>query len=253
MKHKQAGFTIVELMLFLGITIMIAISVVKAYQATDVDVKVKQTYQLLDVIFQQGKRVTAQRNDFQIQLDGFPPTDMSSSLLIGSISANRQAVQSLYPSSSLVTSTQIFHPFGGEVLVSTESSANNHKDIMAIKMVDVPQKACLNLLQRFSAYGLYDMWVESGGGKQLVALYPEATADSAGRNNVNVSKANQLCNRANKSNIYFRLLKYIDFASMRNSSYGHLLSAQEEAKIKPLFDRQKAAMNARENAQIAIQ
>lgn len=250
--RRSRGFTLIELLLAVGISLLIAVGVFRAYQATDRDTKIQETAALLDTLFDQAIYVTAQSNEFSVPQMGGAPATLSTSVLLDSVGANSEASQLLYPIGSTVTGGQIIHPFDANVQISTESSLPGANDLVAIRLQGIPRAACLNLLQRMSTYGLYDMWVETGGANKLVALDPPANTDAPGRNNVVIAKANTLCNRGSRSTLTFRLLKHVDISSMRRTSFGDVLSPAEIARIQPLFDRQQAAMEARENAQMAL-
>ena len=252
MLRRSKGFTLIELLLAVGISLLITVGVFRAYKATDRDTRTQESIALLDTLFDQVVQVTAQRNDFTVPQVGGAPATLSTQILLDSVGANSEASQLLYPIGSTIDGNQIIHPFDANVQVSTQSSVSGANDLAAIRMENVPRAACLNLLQRMSTYGLYDMWVETGGANQLVALDPVATTDAPGRNNVVIAKVNPLCNRGPQSTLTFRLLKHVDISSMRRVSFGNTLSPEELARIQPLFDRQQAAMAAREDAQLAL-
>lgn len=250
--HRSRGFTLIELLLAVGISLLIAVGVFRAYKATDRDTRIQETVALMDTLFDQAVNVTAQSSEFSVPQLGGTPATLSTSILLDSVGANSEASQLLYPIGTTVANGQIIHPFDANVQVSTESSVSGANDLVAIRLQGIPRAACLNLLQRMSTYGLYDMWVETGGSNQLVALDPPATTDAPGRNNVVISKVNPLCNRGPRSALTFRLLKHVDISSMRRTSFGNTLSPEEIARIQPLFDRQQAAMAARESAQMIL-
>jgi prepilin-type N-terminal cleavage/methylation domain-containing protein len=250
--RRSRGFTLIELLLAIGISLLIAVGVLRVYQSTDRDTKVKETYSLVELLLKQANLVTALSNDYTVPQSGGSTATLSTTLLLSSVGANTPATTTLYPVGTSVSSTEIFHPFNGHATVQTESSVPGGDDLVAVRLEEIPQAACLSLLQRMSSAGLYDMWVDAGSAPHLVALSPAATANAPGRQEVVISKAVPLCNAADRSTLTFRMLKPVDITSMRRTSFGDSLSAEEIARIQPLYDRQQAAMAAREAAQLSL-
>lgn len=250
--HRSRGFTLIELLLAIGISLLITVGVFSAYKASDRDTKVQETAAMLDTIFKQAVNVTAQSSEFTVPQSTGSAATLSTQVLLDSVGSGAEAAELLYPVGTSVDGGQITHPFDASVQVSTESSVSGANDLVAVRLENIPKEACLGMLQRMAQYGLYDMWVETEGANSLVALDPAATSSSPGRNNVVIAKVSLLCNRGSRSSLTFRMLKYVDISSMRRTSYGTALSPEESARIQPLFDRQEAAMVARENAQLSL-
>ena len=77
--RRATGFTLIELLLAVSISLLIAVGVFRAYQGTDRDTKIKESYALLDTLFDQAGQITAQRNDFTVPQSGGTPATLSTS------------------------------------------------------------------------------------------------------------------------------------------------------------------------------
>lgn len=249
---KSKGFTLLELLLAIGISLLIAVGVFNTYRSIDRDTKVTQSAALVEMLFRQGNNITAQNNNFTVPRAGGADASLSTSLFLADLGGNSEAVSRLFPSSVTVTPTEIYHPFGGLTHIQTESSLGSANDLLAIKLERIPSRACLSLLQRVAPQGVYDMWVSAAGDNRLVALLPARTEQSPGRNTVSVAKARTLCNRASYVDITFRIIKHVDLPTMRRKNFGTSLSPEELARMEWLYNRQVAAMEAREAAQMSL-
>lgn len=269
--QPSQGFTLLELLLAIGISLLIAVGVFRTYQSIDRDTKIKQTASLSETLFRQANYITAQGSmdcvapvscptdpnplstmskcaTYTVPQVGAAEATLSTSLFLTSIGGNTEAVSRLYPSGITVTDTEIYHSFDGNVQIQTESSVGSANDLVALRFEDIPSKACLSLLQRVAPLGLYDMWVSNS----LVAMGPAPTTHAPGRNIVSVAKTRPLCNANSRVDITLRMIKPVDLTTMRRRDFGTALSDCEVKRIQPLYDRQRAAMDARENAQSGL-
>ena len=270
--QPSQGFTLLELLLAIGISLLIAVGVFRTYQSIDRDTKIKQTTSLAETLFRQANYITAQGSmvcptstglscgtdpdpsapskcaTYTVPQAGAAEATLSTSLFLTSIGGNTEAVSRLYPSGITVTDTEIYHSFDGNVQIQTESSVGSANDLVALRLEDIPSKACLSLLQRVAPLGLYDMWVSNS----LVAMGPVPSTHAPGRNVVSVAKTRPLCNANSRVDITLRMIKPVDLTTMRRRDFGTALSDCEIKRIQPLYDRQRAAMDARENAQSGL-
>ena len=243
-KNKSKGFTLIEVMLSLGIMMLVIIMVYSAYNIAMRDVRVRQTTDLLDMVFNTTQYMTNTRTDFLIEES---PTS-TRSISIAEVINMRQSIDD-FPSGSFVDFSNgiLYHPFGGEVELTTSSSIPGAFDLAQITITEVPRNVCLRIMVRMAPM-VYDMHTNGN----LVGLGPEPNADDIGRSELRVDQASPLCQREN--NIQFRVLKEINFANLRHRlfPFGPSMTPEESAFITPLFDRQQDALAAREAAQLAL-
>lgn len=244
-KKKSSAFTLIEVMLAISITMLIILMVYSAYSVAMRDVKVRQTAQLIDMIFDTSNNMTMTRTDFMIEAT---PTS-TRPISIAEIVNMRNTVDD-FPSGTGVdfNSGIVSHTFGGEVQLTTASSVTGAFDLAALTLYDVPGNACLRLLSSMAPV-VYDMSVNGS----LVGLFPEPDdTDELGRNQLRVEQAVGLCQRNN--DIEFRVLKEINFATLRHRlfPFGPSMTPEESAFITPLYDRQQNAIALREAAQQAL-
>lgn len=268
LSHRSQGFTLLELLLAIGISLLIAVGVFRTYQSIDRDTKINQTASLVETLFRQANYVTAQGSmvcpsppvscpsdpgpsrcaTYTVPQAGASEATLSTSLFLTSIGGSTDAVSRLYPSGITVTDTEIYHAFDDNVQIQTESSVGSSNDLVALRLANIPSKACLSLLQRVAPLGLYDMWVSNS----LVAMGPVPTADAPGRNIVSVAKTRPLCDASPRVDITLRMIKPVDISTMRRRDFGTALDDCEIKRIQPIYDRQRAAMDARESAQSGL-
>lgn len=242
--QSSKAFTLIEVMLSLGIMMLVILAVYSAYNIAMRDVRVRQTTLLIDMVIDTTQAMTNTRTDFLIEVD--PTTTRQ--LSIADIVNTRQSIDD-FPSGSFVDFANgvLYHPFGGEVTLSTQSSIPGAFDLAEVRITEVPRNVCLRMMTSM-APRVYDMYTNGS----LVALGPEPTPDDRGRNEVRVDLASPLCQRSN--DMRFRVLKEINFSALRHRlfPFSPSMTPEESAFITPLFDRQQDAFQARENAQQAL-
>jgi len=158
--------------------------------------------------------------------------------------------------------------WGGTWSLSTTSSAlfpSITLDLATITMTGVPNRACTTIISDLSP-GLYDTQVNG----TLVGLTPVKTTTSPGRDRLNMSQALPLC--AHDTNtLVLRRLKSYSVSQMRwgpavldavNAHEGDQVTSvdvngnpvytSQPGNVTANFNRIKAAMTARETAQLAI-
>lgn len=240
---RSKGFTLLELLLSATIAMFVIYGVYTVYKQGVRDQRTKETVDLVKILLDDAQAVTSTKTVFEVDSStGAPhPIDMSDLL-------NARGGILEYPGyTGLVDGSTLTSPLGGEVTLAMNSSAPNAKDLVAITITRVPVRACSGLLSRLTSANVYDMFVNGN----LVALTPARTADSIGREEVNMDKAVNLCTGASVD-VTVRQLKEIHTASMRWGPYGAKMTASEEAALKPLHLRQEAALDAREAAQMGL-
>ena len=228
----------------LAIGMLIAGTAYTIYRSAKNDQLVKQTYDIGDTIFQDAQDITSTENVFVIDNVGGGSHDVT----VGDLVNAKGGIENFPKGTILVDTATLGHPFGGDILVTAESTNGTDKDLIALEFTEIPDGQCLHFLSKMSASSVYDMYVNGN----LVGLTPAATASSIGRDQVRMDQASALCDEENYVDIKVRKLKEIRYNKMRAGPYGSSMSTGESAVITPLFNRQEAALTAREAAQLAI-
>lgn len=243
--RKQKGFTLIELLLSSMVGLLIAASAYAVYKSAKADTEVKKTYDLVDVLFRDAQLITVNKTVFTVDNVGGGEHDLTIADLLNA----KGGIDELPNGTFLVNGTTISHPMGGDLTVSSQSSTGvGAKDLVEITLTQVPRRQCTHFLSRVVNANVYDMYVNN----QLVGLFPAADANSIGRSEVRPEHASGLCAANQYSTIRVRQLKEIHYSKMRASPYGPFMSTQESANITPLYNRNEAALTAREAAQVAI-
>ena len=240
--RTMRGFSLIELMLSMTIAIFITVAVYWGYSVMRDDQRVQETYALIDLLINDAAMASFSSSDFQVRDASGNPTALNNAAVLA-IRAN----ESEYPSGTSFDGDLIYHPFDGTVTISTNSTDGSTQDLIRVDVENVPTKACLRLLSKFSG-AMYDMYVNDN----LVGLAPEATEGSVGRSELRPEQAAPLCNEDSRVEVSFRKLKDINFSEMRVKPIGNVLNADEQAKIQPIYDRYQNAMDDREAAQLAL-
>lgn len=242
-RHRTRGFSLIELMLTMTIAIFITVAVYWGYSVMRDDQRVQETYSLVDLLVSDAVMASSSSSDFQVRDAAGNPAPIDNAAILA-IRSN----ESEYPGGTSFDGDIIYHPFDGTVELSTNSTDGGAtQDLFRVDVNNVPTKACLRLLSKFAG-GMYDMYVNNN----LVGVGPEATEGAAGRNELRVDQAAPLCNEDSRVQVSFRKLKDINFSEMRVKPLGNVLTAQEDANIRPSYERYQDAMDDREAAQLAI-
>lgn len=252
---KNSGFTLVEMMLALGIGMVILMAVWLKFSSFRESNDVILQGDALVTLFSQGNSTYSDSIEFINDVTGTAiPVSLDRLMAATSGSLPDPIVNGMSPAGF----TNIW---GGLWRVSAESSTGAVQDLMVVELTNVPRQACRSLLIQVSSQ-MYDTTVNT----QLVSLLPESatTGDNSfvWRNTLNFDQAFVTCN-ASVNNMKFRQLKELNLSTLRRVQPNPTtLTAEEDGTIpsssryrynyQEQFNRIRTAMQSREDAQVAL-
>lgn len=243
--HLQKGFTLLEIILASIISLSIMAGAFAVYKKAQADQNTKDTYEIVKALFVDAQAISSTRNDFWLDNAG----GGTRAINVAELVAAKGSVEEYPRGAFLIDATTMSHPLGGRLIVQSQTSGSGVRDLIEVRLFDVPRQQCPLLLARLINANIYDMYVDN----RLVGLAPAATANALGRDEVRMDHATTLCSNVGRYvTIRARQLKEINYSKMRAGPFGATMSASEAAVLGPLYARQEVAMAARETAQLAI-
>lgn len=242
----QSGFSLLELMLALGIGALVMAVAFAAYDGRRNDAEVS----LLDADVSSlvYKANMAYMGSGQYSLGNV--TTLINATRLNDASGG-------LPSGSFIPDATMTSGFrnvwGGQASISAVSSnASTTRDLLQISLANIPPKVCIDIVARI-APRMYDTRVDG----TLVGLSPAKTAQSQGRYGIRVAQVAPLCASATNT-IVFRYLKPLNYSLFRSLPVsktftpGKTPQSDEATAIQANYTRIENAMTARETAQLAI-
>lgn len=245
-RSRQAGFSLVELMLALGIGVLVMAAVYAAYDGRRDDAEVSVLVADLDNLVYKANMAYAGNSQYA-ETGGtvVPLTTQRLNNATGGLPA------AFIPDASMASGFR--HYWGSQVTLGTASTNGGVlRDLLTVSLENVEPEVCLTLVG-LVAPRTYDTRVDG----TLVGLTPARTASSLGRFNIRVDQVAPLCSQA-QNDIVFRYLKPLNYAMFRSVPVtktfvpGESTDSDEATAIQANYTRVETAMNARETAQLAI-
>ena len=245
-RPAQFGFSLVELLLALGIGVLVMAVAFMAYDTRRSDAEVNVLDADIDALIYKANMAYSNSNQY-VQTAGSPDPITAQGLndAVGGLP------NAFIPDSGVPSGFS--HFWGGEVVLGAASSNGGAiLDLFTITLFSIPPEVCIDLVGRL-APRMYDTQVDGG----LVGLQPARTAARQGRNAIRVEQVAPLC-AGNENDIVFRYLKPLNYSMFRSLpvtpsfTSGETPGSDEETAILGNFNRIEAAINAREAAQIVL-
>lgn len=241
-KHTQSGFSLVELLLALGIGVLVMAAAFMAYDTRRSDAEVNVLDADIDALIYKANMAYSNSNQY-VQTAGSvaPITAQRLNDVVGGL-PNAFIPDSEAPSG-------FNHFWGGEVVIGAASTnGGTIRDLLTITLFNIPPEVCIDLVGRL-APRMYDTNVNG----TLAGLKPARIAARQGRNAIRVEQVAPLC-AGDENDIVFRYLKPLNYSIFRSLpvSSSFTPGSGEETAVLDNFNRIEAAMNAREDAQIAL-
>ena len=244
----QKGFSLIELLLALGIGILVMAAAYAAYDTRRSDAEVAVLDADIDALIYKANMAYLGSGSY---------TAADAAAVVQPISATRLAAaagglpNAFDPSASSPSGYRNF--WGGVATLGAESTdGGTTQDLFTITLQGIAPRECVDIVGRIAAR-MYDTRVNNG----LVGLSPARSNSALGRSDIRVSQVVPLCQQA-ANDIKFRYLKPLNYSLMRSlpvaSTFkpGQTPNSDEQTAIAGNFTRIEAAMTAREAAQVAI-
>jgi prepilin-type N-terminal cleavage/methylation domain-containing protein len=245
-KHSQSGFSLVELLLALGIGVLVMAAAFAAYDTRRSDAEVNVLDADIDALIYKANMAYSNSNQY-VQTSG-----SAAPLTAQRLNDAAGGLPNAFIADAAMTSG-FSHFWGGEVsLGAASTNGGTTRDLLTITLADIPPSVCIDLVGRL-APRMYDTRVDG----TLVGLQPARTAARQGRNAIRVAQVAPLC-AGDENDIVFRYLKPLDYSIFRSlpvtTSFtpGETPGSDEETAILGNYNRIEAAINNRETAQLAI-
>lgn len=243
---RQAGFSLVELMLALGIGVLVMAAVYAAYDSRRDDAEVSVLVADLDNLVYKANMAYAGNGEYA-ETGGttVPLTTQRLNNATGGLPA------AFIPDTNYASGFR--HYWGGQATLATASTnGGTVRDLLTVSLEDVSPDVCLTLVG-LVAPRTYDTRVDG----TLVGLTPARSAGSMGRFNIRVSQVSDLCAQ-DQNDVVFRYIKPLNYSVFRSLPVtktfvpGESADSDEATAIVANYNRVEAAMDARETAQLAI-
>ena len=244
--RRQSGFSLVELLLALGIGVLVMAAAFAAYDTRRSDAEVNVLDADIDALVYKANMAYSNSNQY-VQTTGSaaPITAQRLNDAAGGLP------NAFIPDASVTSGFS--HFWGGEASIGADSSDGGvTRDLLTLTLADIEPEVCIDLVGRI-APRMYDTLVDG----TLVGMGPARTAARQGRNAIRVDQVVPLC-AGDQNDIVFRYLKPLDYSIFRSppvsSSFtpGETNDSDEAIAIVGNFNRIEAAMDDREAAQVAL-
>ena len=245
---RSRGYSLIELILTLGIGSIIAMAVWSVFGERQVLVRATKQAQAVHSIFYQADRAYASSIEFTVG-------DGAGGVLPLNLERLSVAARGDLPAELIGDPGDFTNEWGGRWTLSTGSATGAFQDLAILETDQVPQSECRMMLQQVSPF-IYDTYVNGS----LVGLQLNE-ADSLYRNSLNFTQALPLCQGGNNT-LRFRKIKDINLTELRRRRpfYGDLTEEERGDAVSERykqdylthFNRIQAAMTSRENAQLAL-
>lgn len=255
---KESGFTLVEMMLAIGIGMVILLAVWLKFAKFKEENEILLQSEAVQTLFVQGNSIYSDSIEFSNDVTG-SATPISLPKMVATTSLN-------LPDpiiNGMISGGGFTNIWGGDWLVYPESSDGGAtQDIMVVEVSAVPQSACRMLLVQLAPQ-MYDTNVNN----QLVPLAADVNADGDNsfvwRNSLSMESAFAVCNQRNRNTMKFRQLKELDLTSLRRIQPNPTSLTNEENGTIPAnsryrynylsqYNRVQSAMQSREDAQALL-
>lgn len=243
---RQSGFSLLELMLALGIGVLLMAAIYAGYNSRRSEAEISVMDADMDSLIYKANMAYA--GSFQFATTGGTTVPVSAQRL-------NDAAGGL-PSAFIPDATSISgyrHFWGAPAIIGAASTDGGVTlDLLTVQLNDIAPDECIDLVGRL-APRMYDTFVDGN----LVGLTPARTAASQGRFNIRVEQVAPLCAQ-DQNDILFRFLKPLNYSMFRSLPVtptftpGSTPQSDEQTAIQAHFTRVEAAMTARETAQVAL-
>lgn len=239
-RPHSLGFTLIELVLVLGVGALVTAGVYASFASREQDVKVRVTAQDMNDLVKAADRVYATSHEYRI--NGTPV----------SLPVLRASARTLPASFYDQGGSNFKNPWGGDWTIGTQSSDGTTGNLFRIYASGIPSYACARLVSATSPRA-YSTRINNS----LVALSPARTPASLGRSDPDMIQVTRLCSESEQNELVFLYLKPADYQSLRQQPMLETLMPGLETCtapgcFQPTYDRTEAALNAREAAQQAL-
>lgn len=240
--RHQTGFSLIELLLALGVGVLVMAAAFAAYSGRRSDAEVNVLDADINALIYKANMAYLNNNEYM----------QGTALITGQrlVDAVGPLPNAFIPDAGMTSGFR--HFWGGQATISAASTDGGAtRDLLTITLADVNADVCIDLVGRL-APRMYDTRVDGN----LVGMRPERTALRQGRSDIRVEQVAPLCDGNNQ--LVFRYLKPLDYTRFRSlpvtASFtpGETPGSDEEIAIADNFARIEAALAARETAQLAL-
>ena len=235
---RQSGYSLVEVMLALGVGLLVMVAVYAGYTTKRTDAEVEILDAAVDIAIYKASMAYASEPGYRLSNAG------NRLITNENLSEDTGGLPEGFVSTT--NTTQYGNFWGGQSTISAESSNGTVFDLLTLTFTNLPSRVCVDLVNRI-APRVYDTRVNN----TLVGLTPARTREGLGRSSVKPGQMVPLCQQA-ANTIKFRHLKPFNFTVLRSQPIGDTMTPAEAAAITPNYNRIEAALTARETAQNAI-
>ena len=243
---RQSGFSLIELLLALGIGVLVMAAVYAAYDGRRTDAEVAVLDADLDALVQKADMAYASSGQYAVIAGSAVPVNAQR---LNDVAGGLPSA--FIPDASMSSGYRTF--WGGQATVGAASTNGGVTlDLLTVTLAGIPSTACLDLVGRM-APRMYDTRVNG----TLVGLTPARTSANQGRFSIRVEQAAPLCS-GDSNTVLFRHLKPLDYNAFRSHPAGKNFEpgvdaqSDEATAIQANYTRVEAALAARETAQLAI-
>lgn len=256
---RQSGYTLLELLMTMGIGVIIASSIWSAYASHKVITDADGQSSTVRALFKSADSAYALSIEFATTDTTGTRNPISLDQVVAATSGELPQGLSSSVSGGVATYSNLW---GGAVSMTAESSDGGATlDLLKIETKGIPESQCRRMLENLSPF-VYDTRVNGS----LVKLDLDPGADVNHRTNLNFKQAYPLCVASNTMD--FRRLKELNLSALRRiKPYTQTLTPEEQGlgpacpsqdhciydqAFLPNYTRLQAALAAREAAQQGI-